>query len=174
MEPFPVNMQRMFYASGVCLNEESTDRLVRTVRAYARRERVRNPNLSSAPLFGTVNLNAGFSPDPYTTNVTAGGGRNAAEMGLASGCVGFITTAQPDVRLNYQASSLPLTVRATASADTTLVINGPDGGWYCNDDANDINPAVSFPSPRSGQYDIWVGTWSNRSAPARLNVSEMR
>lgn len=133
-----------------------------------------NPNLSSAPLFGTVNLNAGFSPDPYTTNVTAGGGRNAAEMGLASGCVGFITTAQPDVRLNYQASSLPLTVRATASADTTLVINGPDGRWYCNDDSDGHNPALSFLSAQSGQYDIWVGTWSNRSAPARLNVSEMR
>jgi hypothetical protein len=62
-----------------------------------------------------------------------------------------------------------------ADSDTTLVINGPDGRWYCNDDANGVNPAFRFASPRSGQYDVWVGTYSNSGLrPARLFISELR
>ena len=29
-----------------------------------------------------------------------------------------------------------------ANVDTTLVINGPDGRWYCNDDFNGRDPQV--------------------------------
>ena len=34
------------------------------------------PNWQAAPYFGQINLNAGFQPDPYVRNITAGGTNN--------------------------------------------------------------------------------------------------
>ena len=125
------------------------------------------------PNFGTVNLASGFTPDPQIVAVRSGGEINAST--ISQSCAGFISSA-PDVRLNYTAGSLPLIISAAADADTTLVVNGPDGRWYCDDDGgvNGMNPAVRFNHPASGRYEIWVGTYG-RSAlrDARLNISEL-
>lgn len=44
------------------------------------------------------------------------------------------------------------------SSDTSMVVNAPDGSWYCSDDSGDsIDPMVDFPSPADGLYDIWIG-----------------
>lgn len=130
-------------------------------------------NFSASPTYGTMNLTAGFSPDPQIVNLQSGGSIPASN--LSSSCTGFIANA-PDVRLNYTAGSLPLIISVASGVDTTLVINGPDGSWYCDDDSGveGMNPAVRFGSPRSGQYDIWVGTFGNASLQAAtLNVSEL-
>lgn len=130
-------------------------------------------NYSLNPTYGTASLNAGFSPDPYVVTVQSGGSRDASS--LSSSCRGFIADA-PDVRLNYGAGSFPLIFSVNASADTTLVINGPDGSWYCDDDSGNagMNPAIRFGSPRSGQYDIWVGTYGSATLqPAQLVISEL-
>lgn len=131
-------------------------------------------NYSLNPHYGTVNLVSGFTPDPYVVNV-ASGGRNDASQTVSSSCRGFISEA-PDVRLNYRAGSLPLILSVASNSDTTLVVNGPDGSWYCNDDGgvNGLNPSLRWNSPMSGQYDIWIGTYGNASnQPAQLNISEI-
>ncbi len=128
---------------------------------------------SANPTYGTLNLSAGFRPDPQVVNVQSGGSINA--QNLSPSCRGFIANA-PDVRLNYQAGGYQLMISADSSADTTLVINGPDGSWYCDDDGgnNGLNPALQFGSPQSGQYDIWIGTYGNASLqPAQLYISEI-
>jgi hypothetical protein len=128
---------------------------------------------SQNPTYGTANLSTGFTPDPYVVNVQSGGSINAANIG--SPCAGFIANA-PDVRLNFAGGNLPLIISAAASADTTLVVNAPDGQWYCDDDSgnNGLNPMVRFNNPRSGQYDIWIGTYGNATLqPAQLNISEL-
>jgi hypothetical protein len=125
------------------------------------------------PNFGTLNLASGFTPDPQVVAVRSGGEINAAT--ISQSCQGFISNA-PDVRLNYTAGSLPLIISVAADADTTLVVNGPDGSWYCDDDGgeNGLNPMVRFNAPASGQYDIWIGTYGNASLqPAQLNISEL-
>jgi hypothetical protein len=125
------------------------------------------------PNFGTLDLTAGFRPDPQTVAVHSGGAINANT--IAGSCAGFISNA-PDVRLNYTAGSLPLIISVAADTDTTLVVNGPDGSYYCDDDSgvNGLNPMVRFNSPQSGQYDIWIGTFgSSGPHPARLYVSEL-
>jgi hypothetical protein len=128
-------------------------------------------NFSRNPAFGTLNLSSGFADDPRVVNVTAGGQRSA--NGLGEGCVGSIADA-PDVRVNYQAGSLPLHFFVTSGQDTTLVINGPDGQWYCNDDTNGVNPVVSFTQPGSGQYDVYIGHYGQGAhIPAQLHVSEV-
>ncbi|MCL4716192.1 MAG: peptidase S1 [Hyphomonadaceae bacterium] len=131
-------------------------------------------NWSLNPAYGTVNLTAGFTPDPYVVNV-ASGGRNDASRTVSSSCRGFIAEA-PDVRLNYRAGSYPLIISVASQSDTTLVVNGPDGSWYCDDDGGNygLNPALRFGSPISGQYDIWIGTYGNASnQAAQLYISEL-
>jgi|LNFM01.1.fsa_nt_gb hypothetical protein len=131
-------------------------------------------NYGLAPAYGTVNLTAGFTPDPVNVNVLSGGRIDAATR--FNGCRGFIAEA-PDVRLNYRAgTSLPLILSVNSSADTTLVVNGPDGQWYCDDDGGNtgMNPSLRFGSPQSGQYDIWIGTYgSATNQQAVLSISEL-
>lgn len=130
-------------------------------------------NYSLNPTYGTLNLSAGFQPDPQVVNLESGGNINAQT--LSSSCRGFIAQA-PDVRVNYRAGQYQLMVSADSQTDTTLVINGPDGSWYCDDDSgnNGLNPLIRFNNPQSGQYDIWVGTYGSASlAPAQLYVSEI-
>ncbi len=130
------------------------------------------PDFNRPPSFGTISLSAGFADDPRVINVTAGGRLNAAS--IDSACVGSVANS-PDVRLNYEAGELPLIISVASDADTTLVINGPDGSWYCDDDSGEgSNPSVRFNNPGSGQYDIYVGHYQQgRSIPARLHISEL-
>ena len=130
-------------------------------------------DFNATPNYGTLNLRTGFTPDPNVIRVQSGGSLNAAT--IDSSCAGFITAA-PDVRLVYTAGSLPLIISVASSADTTLVVNGPDGRWYCDDDggANGLNPALRFNHPASGRYEIWVGTYGRATLQrARLSISEL-
>jgi len=133
------------------------------------------PDFSLDPAYGTVDLVSGFTPDPYTRAIQAGGDIDASVLG--GNCVGWIARA-PDYRLNWTAGSgaLPLVFSVAASADTTLVINDAEGNWVCDDDGgnNGLNPAITFSNPVSGQYDIWVGTYSQGALqPSELHISEL-
>lgn len=127
---------------------------------------------SANPSYGTLTLSSGFTPDPNITSVQAGGSTDASNIG--SPCTGTIANA-PDVRLNYSAGSLPLLISVASDHDTTLVINAPDGQWYCDDDSGEgVNPLVNFPKPMSGRYEIWVGTYSSGEyRSAQLHISEL-
>ena len=130
-------------------------------------------DFNARPNYGTLNLRSGFLPDPNVVAVQSGGSLDASR--IASGCSGFITSA-PDERLVYEAGSLPLIISVASSSDTTLIVNGPDGRWYCDDDGgvNGMNPAVRFAHPASGRYEIWVGTYGHAALQdARLNISEL-
>ena len=130
---------------------------------------------SLQPNFGSVNLRAGFEPDPMVVRMTAGGDINSNDASsLGSECVGMITSA-PDYRINYTSEpGVKLTIRIRSQADTTLVVNGPDGGWYCNDDlGSSTNPGVVYRTPRSGVYDVWVGTYDTNPAAAEIRITEL-
>lgn len=119
---------------------------------------------------GEIRLNAGFTPDPYTVSVVAGGSINGGA--LPGACTGMISDA-PDFEVSYSAGSFPLVFRTLSSADTTLIINGPDGSWYCDDDSfGDGDAEVRFNRPSSGAYDIWVGTFGGGTASATLVITE--
>ena len=122
--------------------------------------------------YGEISLESGFANDPRVIALRAGGDISARRAG--SGCNGFITDA-PDVRLHYDAGSLPLIISVDADSDTTLVVNGPDGSFYCDDDSGEgVNPSIRLNNPGSGRYEIWVGTYrSGNSQPARLHISEI-
>ena len=131
------------------------------------------PNWRASPTYTTVNLRAGFEPDPWTINIEAGGSMQTPSH-LGYDCTGYIHGEAPDVDLNYTAGSYNLYIHVVSPSDTTLVINAPDGRWYCNDDTIGLNPMVMFSNPRSGNYNIWVGTYSSgRLEPATLLITEI-
>jgi hypothetical protein len=130
-------------------------------------------NFDAQPNFGTVNLATGFTPDPQVIAVRSGGAIDVQT--LSGNCRGFISDA-PDVRLNFQGGNLPLILSVNSNADTTLVVNGPDGQWYCDDDSGNggLNPSLRFDKPSSGRYEIWIGTYGNASyQDAQLHISEL-
>lgn len=127
---------------------------------------------NSTPNYGEVRLAPGFTPDPHLISLRAGGSIDASSR--FNTCRGFITQ-QPDVRLHWDGKgTLNLRISAVSNADTTIVVNGPNGEWYCDDDSgDDSNPLVTL-SPVSGRYEIWVGTYSSGDTkPAVISISEI-
>jgi hypothetical protein len=129
------------------------------------------------PNSGSITLEAGFPNDPRTIEVIAGGTINADEA--IGNCAGYISD-DPDVRLTFtaddDANALPLFISARADGDTTLVINAPDGSWYCNDDgqSDGFNPSVVFGPAQTGDYEIWVGSFDQGEFhEAQLDISEL-
>jgi hypothetical protein len=128
-----------------------------------------------APNFGSTELTSGFAPDPHEQPLTSGGPIDVSYLG--GGCLGWATAA-PDFDVTYEAGSMTLLrfyFVADEAIDTTLVINGPDGEWYCNDDApGTIDPMVDFTSPRDGLYDVWVGSYrEDQRVEGTLFVTEL-
>jgi hypothetical protein len=125
---------------------------------------------SLAPTFGSTNLRAGFLPDPYTRAVTAGGVKQ-----VTVGGVKMQVANAPDFSVNYTAGILPLTFYVRSRADTTLLINLPDGTWIADDDSDgNLNPVIKLNRPQSGRYDIWVGTFNGGNPAATLYITELR
>ncbi len=131
-------------------------------------------DVSAEPNYETVQLNPGFSNDPYVVDVQSGGSVEASN--IADACAGNISNA-PDVRLRYGegSGSLPLIIGAQSEYDTTLVVNAPDGSWYCDDDrGSGLNPLLRFERPMAGVYDIWIGTYSGTDFhPTKLVITEL-
>ncbi|MBL8542552.1 MAG: hypothetical protein JNJ63_01975 [Hyphomonadaceae bacterium] len=129
------------------------------------------PDFNASPTYGTVSLSSGFTPDPYVTQLSAGGGFDASAVGAS--CRGFVAS-NPDLRVNYQAGAVSLYVFVESDADTTLLVNAPDGSWHCAAAAPGRGPLLAFEHPQSGQYDIWVGAHSATAlSPATLRISEV-
>ena len=129
------------------------------------------PDWQGQPYFGQINLNAGFMPDPYVRNITAGGTNNLTGCG-APGWAGYVTR-RPDFDLYWNGQSSQLTIAVTSVADAVLLVNAPDGTWYYNDDYRGTNPAITFQNPAPGLYDIWIGTYDgSRRNPGQLIFTE--
>jgi hypothetical protein len=129
-------------------------------------------DVSEDPTYGTVTLTAGFRPDPHVQEVAAGGA-NLVEL---AGCKAYIHAAAPDLDLNYRAGGLPLTITVRSRADVVLLINTPDGRWHCDDDsAGGTDSKLTFGTPQSGLYNIWVGTYEDTDdlPAARVYFSEL-
>lgn len=132
------------------------------------------PNYNLRAAFGTITLPGGFTPDPYVRNVTAGGGFYLPNCGF--NWAGWVAAA-PDFQFSYSAAGYPLTLAISSNVDTVLLINGPDGTWYFNDDAGGaygLGAALTFRNPMSGVYDIWIGTYNRGSGiRAQLFITEL-
>ena len=130
------------------------------------------PDVGAAPLYGTVELAAGFRPDPQIHTIEAGG--HDANPISGTGCTGYLNAERPDIDLNYTSGSYPLYIYARSAADTALLVNLPDGSWVCSDDALGRDPMVHLAQPQSGNYNVWVGTYNAGAAQtAAIYLSEV-
>ncbi|TVR97188.1 MAG: serine protease [Wenzhouxiangellaceae bacterium] len=119
-------------------------------------------DFSLDPNFGELRLSSGFMPDPHRERVISGGAVNLDYLG---GDFAGYAAESPDFRLHWSGSGATLRIFFEADqvgSDTVLVINQPDGSWLFNDDApgGGLNPLISIANAQPGQYDIWVGSFS--------------
>jgi serine protease Do len=128
----------------------------------------------TAANYGSVTLSPGFSPDPHTVSVTSGGRLDVAGLNLGSGCVGY-ATGQPDFIVHLTGQTSLLRFFVNAGGDTGLVVNDPSGTWRCNDDSHGgVNPTVDITNARSGQYDVWITSYSSGdNITGTLHVTEL-
>jgi len=118
---------------------------------------------SLEPNYGEVELASGFVPDPYSLEMIAGGPVDVYAYDLGDDCWGYATSS-PDFRLYLTDASSGMRIFFVADGsdeDTTLIINTPTGAWVCNDDYDSgYDPMVELAPAAAGQYDIWVGSFS--------------
>jgi len=127
------------------------------------------PN-DTASNFGTTTLRSGFMPDPEVERGTSGGSINAGTWN--SSCRGWVAQT-PDHILVAQTAMPNLRVLAHSRRDTTLVIQGPDGSLYCDDDSEGRDPIISI-SAAPGTYRIWVGSYEQgRNSSYKLGFTEL-
>ncbi len=124
--------------------------------------RATTPDPNLPPTFGMTQLSVGFQPDPHIQSLLAGGNLDASNAG--QGCAGFVAEA-PDFQVVYQGTGAQLGFSVSSQQDTTLLINAPDGQWYCDDDgAGNLQPSLVWGAPLVGRYDIYVGTYNSPDA----------
>jgi S1-C subfamily serine protease len=128
----------------------------------------KGPDLTLKPTFGAVALRAGFVPDPYVKTLVAGG-----PLHTSLGGVPAWVAQPPDFQLFYTANDVfPLTINVQCAEPTTLLVNLPDGTWIADAGAAG-SPSLRFATPRTGRYDIWVGTRNEGALPtATLRFTE--
>lgn len=131
------------------------------------------PDWQAPPSFGQIELRAGFTPDPYIRNITAGGRYDLAGCFGSAGWGGSVAS-RPDFDLYWRGSSRQLTIAVQSGSDTVLLVNAPDGQWYYSDDARGTNPVITFNNPQQGLYDIWIGAYGGgRGLPGQLVITEL-
>jgi serine protease Do len=130
---------------------------------------------TQSPNFGSVNLSAGFAPDPQTVAMVSGGSVDVWSQSLGAGCTGYATSA-PDYRINWSGSTSRLRIFFVGEGgeDTTLIVNEASGSWNCSDDYSGFDPMVELNNPASGQIDIWVGSYgSGEFVNGTLYITEL-
>lgn len=140
---------------------------------------------SVRPSAGVIEAVGGFeaAQGAIEVSVTAGGPDAAASLDLsdvpngAAFCTGYIDAGAPTASVDFDASGGTGTLAIGASSldtDLVLVVQGPDGSVYCDDDTNGSDPLVAVDGPEAGVYTAWVGTFGAvvDPVPATLVVSE--
>lgn len=131
------------------------------------------PDWQASPSFGQIDLWAGFTPDPYVRNITAGGGYDLAGCFGSNGWGGSVAS-KPDFDLYWNGASAELTIAVRSRGDAVLLINAPDGQWYFADNTSSGDEAVTFSNPQEGLYDIWIGAYNGGSGiPGQLIFTEL-
>ncbi|NOX61524.1 MAG: hypothetical protein GXP42_06200, partial [Chloroflexi bacterium] len=108
--------------------------------------------------YATVDIQAGNPLDPFIISVNGGGVLDGS--GLGGDCVGYINI-EPVVRIKWEGEADFARIFFYSDHDPTLIVQAPDGSFYCNDDANVLllDPSLTFENPQEGVYNIWVGSY---------------
>lgn len=121
-------------------------------------------DVTAAPASGTTILTTNFQPDPSVLRTAVGGSVSTAAAlgGLCIGEADGYLSAAPEFALAYNAGASDLLrLFFVAADDSVLVVRTPTGQWYCDDDSGgDFDPLVDIPSPQTGLYSVWLGSYA--------------
>ena len=135
----------------------------------------------AAPQVGVIEAAGGFeaSQGAITVTVDAGGedAVDTIDLGPTDAfCAGYVDAGTPTAAIDYDAAGGTgvLTIGASALDDLVLLVQGPDGETFCNDDFDGTDPLVQVDAPASGTYVVWVGTFGVAvdAVDATLTVAE--
>lgn len=128
------------------------------------------PTVMADEMFESFELAPGFMPDPAEGSGLAGGSVDANPLGPE--CVGNIDTSA-DHNVTLEGGFDYLRFRVHSDEDTTLVIKGPNGEYYCNDDYDGLDPQVDGMF-QAGDYEVYVGAYADGNPEYRIEISEIR
>ena len=121
------------------------------------------PAMAETANFGSRSLTPGFSLEDGNVTGYTGGSYSFSALAnrdeLGNSCLGY-GDSQPDYILTLEQDFTALQLMVdSGGADTTLVIEGPDGFW-CGNDIDDYNPDARIigENVKAGSYSVWVGT----------------
>jgi hypothetical protein len=126
-------------------------------------------------IFDSAIVRPKFAPDPMQLKGVTGGQATTANVaGTAESdtgaCLGYMET-QPYHRLELKSRFRYLSIVASSSTDTTILIKGAGGTW-CNDDFQGKDAGIAG-EWLPGSYDVWVGSYArNKAIPYTLKLSE--
>ena len=97
---------------------------------------------------------------PLTATVTAEGALPAIELTTGDRLCNGLVNLKPDLVFSVGDGADAVSVFFEGSADSTLLVRGPDDAAFCADDSADganLNPSVVLDHPAPGDYLVWVG-----------------
>lgn len=92
-------------------------------------------------------------------------------VALGADCAGFVDLTAPDIVVNTGSALTQMMIYMASDVDGTLVVVGPDGTLFCNDDFEELNPGIVIQSPVPGAYRVYAGTYSGDGGVATLGVT---
>ena len=99
-----------------------------------------------------------------TATVTAEGILPAIELTTGDRLCNGLVSLKPDFVFNVPDGTDAVSVVFDGSADTALLVRGPDDSVACADDSDDdsadaanLNPSIVLEKPAPGDYLVWVG-----------------
>ncbi|MDE2776026.1 MAG: hypothetical protein OXI77_08815 [Chloroflexota bacterium] len=119
-------------------------------------------NPAGDPRYGAHALAPGFAPAPFTHDALSGGDIAVKSLNLGDNCLGY-AASDPDFLIELTSEFSRITFLIASEADTTLIVNLPNGSWACNDDTNGLNPALVFHSAPAGGYRLWIGSYAEET-----------
>lgn len=133
--------------------------------------------VTAQPIFESLQLRSGFTPDPQILRGVSGGSNKAMDFlsvreTPTGACVGYIDE-HADHRLQLDSFFHYLNLSVESQGDTVLVVRGPGGVW-CNDDSVDQNPVI-VGEWQKGSYQVWVGSRDkNEYHPYVLEITQVK
>lgn len=115
-------------------------------------------------------LSVGFTPDPRTFQLSAGG---ISLMNINPDCVGFFAE-QPEALILEYGGSDNLGIFVNADADTVLAVIDANGDLHCNDDhalLSNNNPGVQLSPAPEGRIAIMVGVYDTADIGTEATVA---
>lgn len=131
------------------------------------------PNWNLNPSYGSYNLSLGQLRQGQSLSLLAGGDKyvwNCPNVNPQTDTGAGYFTSQPDARFfvnGIEGNRLIISVRS--NCDSALLINTGTATWYYDDDdLGNLDPQIVLTRPRSGQIDVWVGTYDGQTCDAVL------